>query len=579
MGQIPKNHNELYFDTLCRTQKGESVLSLIQATYHAKNSGIEAKDMKAEIAKRLEYAYNLFKDNSKGKDTGAGSYNGNVDQFSSQYTIGHEMGIWMDSSLELNKLAKKVAENIITVRDYFDVVFLNYFQPVNNKPLHLLYHLLEDMHRNKLTSVDKKQMGEIYKNVVNSEYEGEVNGAFNMLISSNYFENIGGKTLKYIGKYSIPDLITFCNKIYLENGYEVALEELNSDEKYAEYLTSDPRNMLGASEEKIAQNSRVTGGENVLLYGVPGSGKSYTIKKKYCSDKKLMERVVFHPDYTYSDFVGQILPRVIKDEGNTEGRLRYIFSSGPFTNMLKKAEDNPGNMYFLVIEEINRGNAPAIFGEIFQLLDRDEHGTSEYGITNYDVALEVYKDAEHEIKLPSNLTILATMNTSDQNVFTLDTAFQRRWDMKMIENNIDKAVHADKKILDTDITWRSFNETINKAVIENSMGAASSEDKRLGTYFVKASDIIYNCNENSINIDEKDKAFKENGRFPEKVLKYLWDDVFKYNREDIFDEKYKSLEEVVFDFKHGKRFDVFKLKFYEDELVNIKKISEPDDQQ
>ena len=144
-----------------------------------------------------------------------------------------------------------------------------------------------------------------------------------------------------------------------------------------------------------------------------------------------MERVVFHPDYTYSDFVGQILPRVEKDKDGND-KLKYVFTPGPFTKLLKNAQNDPGNYYYLVIEELNRGNAPAIFGEVFQLLDRkdeedfsiEEVGESEYGISNYEVAKEVYGDEKHQVRIPSNMFILATMNTADQNVFTLDTAFQ-----------------------------------------------------------------------------------------------------------------------------------------------------------
>lgn len=100
-------------------------------------------------------------------------------------------------------------------------------------------------------------------------------------------------------------------------------------------------------------------------------GKSHEIKTKYCDDEKYMERVVFHPDYTYSDFVGQILPRVEKDKDGND-KLKYVFTPGPFTKLLKNAQNDPGNYYYLVIEELNRGNAPAIFGEVFQLLDRKD---------------------------------------------------------------------------------------------------------------------------------------------------------------------------------------------------------------
>lgn len=185
--------------------------------------------------------------------------------------------------------------------------------------------------------------------------------------------------------------------------------------------------------------ARIDNGTNVLLYGVPGSGKSWTIEHEYCKKGTNVERLVFHPDYTYSDFIGQILPNVAED-----GQVSYKFTAGPFTNILADAYQNPDKEYILIIEEINRGNAPAIFGEVFQLLDRKTEirevdddgypiGTSEYGITNANIAAIVYGDAKHKVRIPSNLSIIGTMNTSDQNVFTLDTAFQRRWEMRLMK--------------------------------------------------------------------------------------------------------------------------------------------------
>lgn len=278
----------------------------------------------------------------------------------------------------------------------------------------------------------------------------------------------------------------------------------------------------------VPKGTRKTGGENILLYGVPGSGKSHYIQEHYCSESSQIERVVFHPDYTYSDFVGQILPRV------EHGQLKYMFTAGPFTKILKEAWLNPEKEYYLIIEEINRGNAPAIFGEIFQLLDRknegeypaSEIGESEYGITNFDVAQEVYGYPNQEIRIPSNLSILATMNTADQNVFTLDTAFQRRWIMKMIENDVMSAEHADQEIEGSKITWGAFASVVNDQVMLANEGIASSEDKRLGAYFALSREL------------QKD-------RFPEKVLKYLWDDAFKMGREYLFKDDMNSLETVI----------------------------------
>lgn len=340
------------------------------------------------------------------------------------------------------------------------------------------------------------------------------------------------------------------------------------------------------------ENNRLTNGCNVLLYGVPGSGKSWTIEHEYCKPTTNVERLVFHPDYTYSDFIGQILPNVAED-----GQVSYKFTPGPFTTILKDAYQNPDKEYMLIIEEINRGNAPAIFGEVFQLLDRksentqydDEFpvGTSEYGITNENIAKVVYGDARHKVRIPSNLSIIGTMNTSDQNVFTLDTAFQRRWEMRLIENNfehVDKKL-ADAEILDTSVTWKKFCTEINNIIVGNNARMTSAEDKRLGAYFIHLQDLIFDDKmghlsegeydalrkkEENHNLNEEDKkrleeirnAMKQNRRFPEKVIKYLWDDAFKFNREIVFDtNEYQSLEQVIRKFMYSEginRFDMFR---------------------
>lgn len=318
----------------------------------------------------------------------------------------------------------------------------------------------------------------------------------------------------------------------------------------------------GKEPKKVMKSSatRKTGAENILLYGVPGAGKSHEIKTQYCSDEKYIERVVFHPDYMYSDFVGQILPRVENDESGND-KLKYVFTPGPFTKMLKKAEDDPDNYYYLVIEELNRGNAPAIFGEIFQLLDRkdedefpaEEVGESEYGISNYEVAKEVYEDEKHLVRIPSNMYILATMNTADQNVFTLDTAFQRRWNMRQIENNFEKCDHSKDIIVGTKVNWGAFAAVINSMVIDINVDMASSEDKRLGTYFAKKKELEVN-------------------RFPEKVLKYLWDDAFKMDKAAIFNENCKSLEDVVVTYETAttdKLAAVLRLSVYEKMLSKM----------
>ena len=282
-----------------------------------------------------------------------------------------------------------------------------------------------------------------------------------------------------------------------------------------------------------------------IYYGVPGSGKSHKIDEqtKNIPDEQKI-RVVFHPEYTNADFVGQILPVVDGDA------VKYTFKPGSFTRILVAALKNPEKPYYLIIEEINRGNAAAIFGEIFQLLDRSSDGWSSYCIMNDDINYEIRKTvpelnwtANTGIRLPPNLSLFATMNTSDQNVFTLDNAFQRRWEMELVQNQCNDSSQMDAKITvnNQSITWKNFQTQINSIIGEksNEGGLSSMEDKRLGCWFIKAEDGV---------IDEK--------KFANKVLKYLWDDAFKFCHQEIFESDIKNFEELQKRF-FEKGFDVF----------------------
>jgi hypothetical protein len=160
------------------------------------------------------------------------------------------------------------------------------------------------------------------------------------------------------------------------------------------------------------------------------------------------------------------------------------------------------------------------------------------------------------------------MNTSDQNVFTLDTAFQRRWNMRLIENTFKKdspeeKAFAEHSILDSNIKWEAFCETINAQILEKNQNITSSEDKRLGTHFVTIEDLIFDENENNDNATPVDRAraVLKNRRFPEKVIKFLWDDAFKFYRDEIFKGEYNSLEKVINEFttkSKNDRFNIFK---------------------
>lgn len=314
----------------------------------------------------------------------------------------------------------------------------------------------------------------------------------------------------------------------------------------------------------------------IIYYGVPGCGKSNKIREQLKSvPEKNKVRVVFHPEYTNAEFIGQILPKV-------NDHVTYEFTPGPFTQIIKRAYLNPNEHFYLVIEEINRGNAAAIFGDTFQLLDRLKvgetdtlgndpanaavntftEGWSQYFVQNDDVNAYIRGNensiqignirfaSNTAIRLPPNLSILATMNTSDQNVFTLDNAFQRRFDMELVRNEFDLnkpsvKTQYEAEIDDTGITWGKFWGWINAKITATLKGLSSTEDKRLGVWFVSNIGGVIN-----------EKVFAE------KVLKYLWDDVFKFKRSKVFVEEIDTLEKLIAAFEkpeQGKsRFAVFK---------------------
>ena len=291
-----------------------------------------------------------------------------------------------------------------------------------------------------------------------------------------------------------------------------------------------------------------------IYFGAPGTGKSHEIKDQIKKHKSF--RITFHPDTDYSSFVGAYKPTSIevpmltplgdkaipmKDvEGNelTENKIIYTYVKQAFLNAYiqawKEREKEIPQPVFLVIEEINRGNCAQIFGDIFQLLDRNDAGFSDYAIVpDTDLSRHVKKDLEklviadrekingiyeecepdmvdkvlkgEVLLLPNNLYIWATMNTSDQSLFPIDSAFKRRWDWKYI-----KIANAQKnwqiKIGTKTYDWWQFVQAINYFVFD----ATQSEDKNLGYFFAKAKNGIINAE-----------------TFVSKVIFYLYTDVFK----------------------------------------------------
>lgn len=300
---------------------------------------------------------------------------------------------------------------------------------------------------------------------------------------------------------------------------------------------------------------KTKGGFNKIYYGAPGCGKSYLVNKLLDDalvDNKNRIRVTFHPEYSNTDFIGQIIPTlseyVDSSTGEKKQKVTYVFNPGPFSIALKRAYETE-EMVYLIIEEINRGNAAAIFGDLFQLLDRVKDVTSlnfsqsEYPINNPNVQKYLGLSELDSIVIPSNLTILATMNTSDQNVFTLDTAFKRRWSFEQISNDIAKdTTHSYKNwfIPGTNITWEKFLTKLNDKILKFKVENSTSEDKRLGKYFVTKDCLTESA------VDGTGTCSSQAYNFAYKVLEYIWNDVCKYGQSDWFDvEKYRTLEELI----------------------------------
>lgn len=300
---------------------------------------------------------------------------------------------------------------------------------------------------------------------------------------------------------------------------------------------------------------------NKIFYGVPGCGKSHYIEHDILGKDKVTKtytgnykkdniiRTTFYQDYSNTDFVGQILPKIVKGADGEKDTVEYIFNPGPFTIALIRAISCPNEKVALIVEEINRGNAPAIFGDIFQLLDRDDDSISEYGITNVGVldylnSYEFEVDGEKkrytfgEIKIPGNMDIFATMNTSDQNVYTLDTAFTRRWSKERMPNDFNGNEIKDMLVPGMyKYTWEEFVGSVNKQIQDKLDDLQVNEDKQVGAFFVKKADLL----PKDASSDDKEKAKS----FAYKVLEYLWDDVSKLDHTVIFNPSYKTFESLV----------------------------------
>lgn len=280
---------------------------------------------------------------------------------------------------------------------------------------------------------------------------------------------------------------------------------------------------------------------NRIVFGAPGTGKSYRLKDD-CeafieeSDGDY-ERVTFHPDYTYSQFVGTYKP--ITD---VDGKIRYDFVPGPFMRIyvqaLKSGRSQNPQPYLLLIEEINRAKVAAVFGDVFQLLDRDDDGVSEYAIqatediTKY-LASELggMPDNYKKIRIPDNMFIWATMNSADQGVFPMDTAFKRRWNFEYLGINENEGQISGNIMLKTDAIQKVEWNTLRKAINEKlSSEYKVNEDKLMGPFFLSKK-VLKTVDGDDNTISDTDGFMNT---FKSKVIMYLYEDAAKQHKHKLF---------------------------------------------
>lgn len=371
---------------------------------------------------------------------------------------------------------------------------------------------------------------------------------------------LGGKQISRSNDWAISPISTLLNMPQNDSNFVArAVSKATEDSDYRKAFEhaidkeweDSGNNTIQAVIYKTGLNPKYE--RNRILFGAPGTGKSFSLKndcnKLMADSAGTYERVTFHPDYSYSQFVGTYKP-VMDTDGKS---IRYDFVPGPFMRIyvdaLKSGRTEAPQPHLLIIEEINRAKVAAVFGDVFQLLDRDDDGVSEYEIQASEdirryLASKLGGDPDNyrKIRIPDNMFIWATMNSADQGVYPMDTAFKRRWDFEYLginENEEKIASIGNIRLSGTDevLNWNTLRKAINAKMSSDEFRI--NEDKLMGPFFLSKKIIMSDESGTIVDQDKFIKAFKS------KVIMYLYEDAVKQRKHNFFSgcdsSKYSSV--------------------------------------
>lgn len=413
-----------------------------------------------------------------------------------------------------------------------------------------IYKSLKTDTPSKFETVFKNSMSEMFRKVTTDEQiiQNNVKRLYRFVSDDKWW--YGGKGIERTNDFYVSPALGVLNLVNASQSYVATITYAYvNDEKLSRELSSmildEQEDDSGIAETMIYSEPQYKTGilnsveRNRIIFGAPGTGKSWALKqdteKMLQNTEGTVERVTFHPDYSYAQFVGTYKP-----VSDSKGNIRYEFVAGPFMRVFVSAILSGRNLnpqpYVLLIEEINRAKVAAVFGDVFQLLDRDEDGVSEYEIqTSQDVRKYLAQklggkpEQWEKIKLPDNMFIWATMNSADQGVFPMDTAFKRRWSFEYLGINENEEGIVGTVLLGADkepVVWNRLRKAINEKLVKE---YKINEDKLMGPYFISKK--LLKVDDDGM-IEDQEKFVQT---FKSKVIMYLYEDAAKQHKHKLFE--------------------------------------------